>query len=1181
MRLEDLKPEVRVLGVEPGVEVRLLHVEHLGPDAVTVTYKHGSGAIGQQTLFRSHEGSLREVQASLEFSFAADAHRFKLAVEALRIELAHLFDPMMAVHTSDVEPLPHQIAAVYGEMLLRQPLRFLLADDPGAGKTIMAGLLIRELLLRGDLKRCLVVSPGGLVDQWQTEMNEKFGLVFALLSHQLVDETQTGNPFLEKDLLIARLDQLARNEPWLQRMQADGAGWDLIVVDEAHKMSATFFGRELKTTKRYQLGEVLGKVSRHLLFMTATPHSGKEEDFRLFMSLLDPDRFLGRVKDTDQKVDATDLMRRMIKEDLVKFDGRKLFPERRAETISYELSAPEQLLYEDVTDYVRTEMGRADSLDGKRRGAVGFALTILQRRLASSPLAIYKSLQRRRERLEEQLQGLSGKQAPAQTVLDLFEDGSAETVDDALDELDDAEVQDLQEEAATSLTAARKPQELRAEIEILKGLEAKAKEIVGSKTDRKWDELSRLLQTDAMRTAEGEWRKLIVFTEHKDTLDYLTARIGGVIGNPNAVVTIHGGTHREERLLVQERFRQDPEVIVLVATDAACEGVNLQNANLLINYDLPWNPNRIEQRFGRIHRIGQTEVCWMWNLVSMSTREGLVYQRLFEKLEVEREALGGRVFDVLGKAFEGHSLRDMLIRAIRYGDDPKVRRHLEEDVDSLFEPARYRALLHEHALSANVMTSDQLFRVREDMERAEARKLQPYYLRGFFTVAFEHLGGELREREQHRYFVPHVPAAVRQSHAVHGDRRPVLKTYERITFDRDLRRVLHKPPAELMHPGHPLMSAVIRLVREQLAPTLREGATLVDARDEGTMPRLLCLIEHGVREGSDPARLASQRIHMVEIGADGAVRHAGYAAHLDYDPLPAAARPLADGVKTQPWLQAGIERQALAYASQKLVPEHVTEIAERREAEVRKALKAVHERLTKEIHRLTNRAVELEAEVEKGKQPRMQPLKSRRDAEELKARLDLRTKELEARRHVASNPPRLLAVALVLPIGLLREAGLADEVAIKTQGAKAPEPPPPPLPDEQDPEARKRIELLAMDAVTKAEEALHRNVKDVSAEKFGYDLESYPKGSEGDWRLIEVKGRAKGATTVTVTANEIHTALNKGQKFLLAIVIVDGDQVDGPHYLRQPFTVEPDPFATSIQYDLAQLLALAKPAAEV
>ncbi|MCG8556385.1 MAG: DEAD/DEAH box helicase, partial [Proteobacteria bacterium] len=960
MKLEDLRPEMRVRGVEPSAEVKLLHVEVLGSDAVNVTYKQRSGGVGQQTLFRHHEAVLREVTASLEFAFSADAHDFKLAVEALRIDLAHLFDPMMAVHTADVEPLPHQIAAVYEEMLPRQPLRFLLADDPGAGKTIMAGLFIRELMLRGDLHRCLVVSPGGLVEQWQTEMNEKFGLSFSILSHQLVDETQTGNAFLEKDLLIARLDQLARNETWLDRLEAEGAGWDLIVVDEAHKMSASFFGRELKTTKRYQLGEILGRVTRHMLLMTATPHNGKEEDFRLFMSLLDSERFLGRVKNTDEKVDATDLMRRMIKEDLLKFDGKKLFPERRAETIPYELSTQEQALYDEVTAYVRTEMGRADALDNRRRGTVGFALTILQRRLASSPLAIYKSLQRRRTRLEEELEELrAGRDPVDRDILELFDDASPETIDDTLDELGDAEMQTLQDRAVANVTAARKPEDLRTEIAILRGLEASAKAMVASRQDRKWDELSKLLQADAMRHADGRWRKLIVFTEHKDTLDYLNQRVAGVIGNPEAVVTIHGGTRREDRLEVQERFRQSPEVVVLVATDAACEGVNLQNANLLINYDLPWNPNRIEQRFGRIHRIGQDQVCTMWNLVAMSTREGQVYHRLFEKLEVERAALGGRVFDVLGKAFEGHSLREMLIRAIRYSEDPETRRRLTEEVDSLFEPGRYRSLIEDEALSASVMTSDRLFRVREEMERAEARKLQPYYLRGFFKVAFERLDGELRERESHRYFVPHVPASIRQTHAVHGDRRPVLKSYERITFDRELRRVLHKPPAELMHPGHPLMSAVIRLTKEQLGPAMREGATLVDVRDESKTPRVLCLVEHGVREGPDPSRLASQRIHMVELCSGGEIRHAGYAAHLDYDRLPEEARALADGVRRQPWLKGDIEHRALSYATQKLVPEHLQEVATRREQESRKALHAVHERLTKEIHRLSNRAVEL------------------------------------------------------------------------------------------------------------------------------------------------------------------------------------------------------------------------------
>ena len=250
--------------------------------------------------------------------------------------MAGRFDPMLAVHTSDLEPLPHQIQAVYGELIQRTPLRFLLADDPGAGKTIMAGLYIKELMLRGDLERCLIVAPGGLVEQWQDELREKFGLTFELLTRQLADAEPDGNVFTRHNLLIARMDQLSRSDEFKEQLER--ADWDLVVVDEAHRMSAHYFGNELKKTKRYQLGELLGRPRRHFLLMTATPHAGREEDFQLFLALLDTDRFEGRYRDAVHTVNTDGLMRRMVKEDLKTFEGKPLFPERRAYTVAYELS---------------------------------------------------------------------------------------------------------------------------------------------------------------------------------------------------------------------------------------------------------------------------------------------------------------------------------------------------------------------------------------------------------------------------------------------------------------------------------------------------------------------------------------------------------------------------------------------------------------------------------------------------------------------------------------------------------------------------------------------------------------------------------------------------------------------------------------------------------------------------
>jgi SNF2 family DNA or RNA helicase len=316
-------------------------------------------------------------------------------------------------------------------------------------------------------------------------------------------------------------------------------------------------------------------------------------------------------------------------------------------------------------------MNRADRLrDGARRSAVGFALTSLQRRLASSPEAIYKSIERRRKKLLQRIEQERSRRGHELMAED--HGASADDLCETADSLSPADYEALEERLVGQVSAAQTIHELEAEIAVLEALEAEARCVVHSGQDRKWDELSNLLQnTPDMQDNDGRQRKLLVFTEHRDTLDYLADRIRGLSGSEGSVVVIHGGVKREDRGKVQELFRNDPGVRVLVATDAAGEGINLQNANLMVNYDLPWNPNRLEQRFGRIHRIGQTSVCHLWNMVAAGTREGDVFLRLFEKLDVERGTLGGRVFDILGEVFEDRSLRDLLVDAIDTAPIPR------------------------------------------------------------------------------------------------------------------------------------------------------------------------------------------------------------------------------------------------------------------------------------------------------------------------------------------------------------------------------------------------------------------------------------------------------------------------------------------------------------------------------
>ena len=457
LRLEDLQPGAAVGGLLPNGAAEIVSVQWHGTEALTVIYRPPSGRIAEEILYRHDEERLEVVEQGRPWSFDGDGASYRLVSEANRIRLAHLFDPVLAVHTSLVEPLPHQITAVYEAMLPRQPLRFLLADDPGAGKTIMAGLLIKELIARGDLERCLVVCPGSLVEQWQDELYRRFDLPFDILTNDKLEAARSGNWFLENDLAIARLDKLARNEEIQAKLGARDCRYDLVVCDEAHKMSASFFGGEVRYTKRYQLGRLLSGLTRHFLLMTATPHNGKEEDFQLFLALLDGDRFEGRFRDGVHQADVSDLMRRMVKENLLKFDGRPLFPERIAYSVPYKLTEAEARLYKAVTEYVRGEFNRAEALknDGRVR-TVGFALTILQRRLASSPEAIYQSLRRRRERLEGRLEELSRLQSGATRPQALANTGPALDIED-VEDLDEApydEVEAAEAEVLDQATAA-------------------------------------------------------------------------------------------------------------------------------------------------------------------------------------------------------------------------------------------------------------------------------------------------------------------------------------------------------------------------------------------------------------------------------------------------------------------------------------------------------------------------------------------------------------------------------------------------------------------------------------------------------------------------------------------------------------------------------------------------------
>ncbi len=1188
MQLEDLQPNAAVRGLLPDCLVTVVSVQWFGSEALELTYKTPAGKAANELIYRHDEPRLELVEQGRPWSFDGDGSLFRLVSEAHRIRLAHLFDPVLAVHTSIVDPLPHQITAVYEAMLPRQPLRFLLADDPGAGKTIMAGLLIKELIARGDLQRCLIVCPGSLAEQWQDELFRRFHLPFEILTNDKLESARTGNWFLETNLVIARLDKLSRNEDVQLKLQTPDCRWDLVVCDEAHKMSATVFGTETKYTKRYRLGQLLSTLTRHFLLMTATPHNGKEADFQLFMALLDGDRFEGRFRDGVHVADVSDLMRRMVKENLLKFDGTPLFPERIAYTVPYKLSEAEAQLYKAVTDYVREEFNRAEALaNDKRAGTVGFALTILQRRLASSPEAIYQSLRRRRERLESRLRELEVLQRGGQTSPVIAPDLpalDAEDVED-LEDAPDNEVAAAEEEILDQATAARTIAELKAEIETLKGLESLALTVRRSGTDTKWCELSNLLNViftpvgisgcvaEAVKPygsglipppVPSPHQKLVLFTEHRDTLNYLESRITTLLGRNEAVVILHGGMGREERLKAQESFKHDPEVQVLLATDAAGEGINLQRAHLMVNYDLPWNPNRIEQRFGRIHRIGQTEVCHLWNLVAEETREGDVYRKLLEKLEQARQTLGGQVFDVLGKLqFEGKSLRDLLIEAIRYGERDEVKAYLNTVIDQALNRDQLQDLLEDHALAHDAMDASRVHRIREEMERAEARRLQPHYIESFFLEAFRTLGGSTKQREPRRYEITHVPAPVRNRDRLIGIGEPVLPRYERIAFEKLLVAPQGQPLAAFVCPGHPLLDSVIDLTLERHRDLLKRGTMLVDEGDSGTQPRVMFYLEHALQDASltrsGERRVVSRRMLYVELDAAGATRHVNYAPYLDYRPL-AKGEPSFAAILDRPecaWITRELEKQAQGYAVVNVVPEHLAEVRVPKLALIAKTEAAVKERLTKEITYWDHRAEELKLQEQAGKlNARLNSGEARKRADLLQGRLQKRLDDLKLEAQISPLPPVVLGGMLVVPKGLLM-AMTGQAAAVFTTPA-----------DTQASAARARAIVMEI------ERRLGFEPTDREFEKLGYDVESRVAGT-GKLRFLEVKGRVTGAPTITVTRNEILYSLNKPEDFILAIVeFLDSDS-HRVHYIRQPFQREPDFGVTSVNYDFAELLARA------
>ena len=1168
LEFDDLTAGKRLSGVVADGDVTVVALEIHGTESATLTYRSSSGQLGELIISRDDLATIQEVSEQ-RWSFDADGAAFRLASEARRMQSAHLADPYAAVDTSNIEPYPHQIDAVYNRFLEQRPLKFLLADDPGAGKTIMSGLLIRELMLRGDVARCLIVAPGSLVEQWQDELWDKFGLSFELMSRSAVAASRTGNPFLEKNLLVARVDQLSRAEDLIEKLKL--ADWDLVIVDEAHKMSAHLYGDELRKTRRFELGEVLRDRARHFLLLSATPHNGKNEDFLAFMTLIDPERFAGRLRDNELP-ETDDVMRRLVKENLRTFEGRRLFPQRFAHSVNFELSEPEQELYEAVSEYVRSGMDRASRMQeegDRRRGIIfGFALAALQRRLASSPAAIYHSLRRRRDRLTEQASELrrltaGGRPVP---VTDLPRGVRfADLEDFDFDNFDDVELEELEDHVIDAATASATAEEIEAEVAELEGLVKLADAVRISGEDTKWIELRSLLRSEQFQTGKGENpdgddapagpRKLIVFSEHKDTLDYVAERITAELGRPEAVAVIHGGIKRHDRRAIQDRFRVDPTVRVLVATDAAGEGVNLQVANMMVNYDLPWNPNRIEQRFGRIHRIGQQRPCHLWNMVAHETREGVVFARLFEKIEQQRGVYGDQVYDVLGDSHINTSLQELLLKAITADDDPAHLEYMQEVIEGDIGK-QLEDVLKERAFVGGLADPALNDKIREDMERARARKLQPWFVHGFFSEALRQNGGRIAGRESGRYEITRIPASIR-SYA-DSDLGPVHDRYERVTFDKAFVQVDGGDRAELISPGTPLLTAVINKVLADHEHTLSRGAILMDPQDQSTQPRLLVYLDHSVTDGRQVQghrQVVSRRFQYVEIDQQGNAKNAGNEPYIGYAPLTDEDRTLLEGHLDLDWADHTAEETAKSWAIEHLSQPHFEEIHRVTEARVAKVREAVRERLEAEIRYWDQRAEELKKQELAGQKPRTNSGRARARADELATRLTRRRLDLDRESDLHNSPPNIVGAAIVVPQGLI------DQL----RGTP---------PDPEETADKMETDRRAVAAVLEAERALGRIPEAQAHSNPGYDVLSIDPDT-GTHYFIEVKGHRPRTTEIHISAQQVSKAKSLPENWRLAVVSVPDDPTELPtvQYLIDPFSDYTPHFAqTGLPLNVADLL---------
>ncbi len=1056
----NIKPGDLVKGPFWNEPIKVSQIEQVGEYIRLVGHTKNTKAAIDRLFSPADFQKLEIAETRLDFSSPPEDTFF--LIEATRFNYASLFDPLLAMSVSRIDPLPFQLEAVYGFVLKQPRIRFLIADDPGAGKTIMSGLLIKELKLRKLAKKILIVVPGHLKEQWIREMKEKFDEKFVILDRSVYRAHYGENPWEKNDQVITSID-FTKQEEILPALSS--VTWDLVIVDEAHKMAAYAYGNKTSKTQRYKLGEILSRCSNHLVFLTATPHKGDPENFRLFLDLLYPGFFASTemIGESIQNKDNPLFIRRL-KEDLKDFEGRPLFTRRFPNTIKFHLSNDERELYNEVSRYIIEQYGLA-SEDPKKRN-IAFALMILQRRLASSTYALLQSLKRRKERLEK---ALKGAEEPRDVIIEI-------------EELEDLEEQDRweKEKEWEALSLAASTEELKKEIEKNDSLIDKATVIINDENEVKLKELKKAIIEGFKKIREMQGNpKILIFTESRDTLDYLVKKIKSWGYKVNY---IHGGMGIDERIKAEKIFRDETEI--MVATEAAGEGINLQFCHLMINYDIPWNPNRLEQRMGRIHRYGQKKDVYIFNLVSEDTREGKVLAKLLEKLEEIRQAIGSdRVFDVIGDVFHGKDLYQLIIDAATNAKTmEEILSELEIQCDEEYI-ARIKEMMGE-TLATRFINYPQ---IKEWADRARENRLIPEYVEEFFKRTLSRLGGKYRDLKNGFLAIDSIPPEIKRisEDADFKNRFGLLMNkYPKVTFDKEL--AFNNPDSEFISFGHPLLEALIKWTINNFQEIGVRGSTFADPSGQynGSIWYYIGEISDGKGE------VAGRRI--IALYDDGKnCREINPAVIWDFSPYKGKIEP------------AEINEQKTLPEAIKAIEKFKEEVGaeRRRQAEIKrkyglKSLDYLIQELDLELVSLYDRL----AQGEKVELPI-------RNKEEQKTRYELARKELEAEiekeQALSISMPELLTVIRVLP------AAASDEMFEDAE-----------------------IEAIGMEIAVQYERNQGREPEDVSKENLGFDIRS--KGQD-EIRYIEVKARADEGE-VALTQNEWFKAKRFKNQYWLYIV---------------------------------------------